>query len=218
MGRPRFSTAGLMVLVAVLAVDWAVMRYANVVSQRVSRHGLSLYYSWVPDRRHLPKDEPVYADYVAVLDSDRISGGLDLLAVGVTPMVSLLGLGCVMVLRNLAVQGRCSPFLLGLVASGSAVLFCYIGCCMLATERVDRYAVAASDLVLYLPAQVIGGMVSDEIGQLCGIATGMLVLGLPQVLLALLGGRLNEKRFRVTLMVMPRIETDSETATVGDPD
>jgi hypothetical protein len=123
-----------------------------------------------------------------------------------------------MLLRNLVVKGRCSPFLLGLVATGSAVLFGYIGCCILAAERIDRYAVAASDLVLYLPAQVIGGMVSDEIRQLCGIAAGMLVLGLPQVLLVLLGGRLNEKKFRVTLMVMPRNETDSETAIVGDPD
>jgi hypothetical protein len=207
-----------MVLVAVLAVNWAVMRNATAVSQRVRRLDLSLCYSWVPDRGHLPKGEPVYADYVSVLESDRISAGLGLLAVGITPMVSLLGLGCVILLRNLAVRGRCSPFLLGLVASGSAVLFCFIGCCILATERVDRYAAAATDLVLYLPAQVIGGMVSDEIGQAIYCTAGVLVLVLPQVLLALLGGRLNEKKFRVTLMVMPRIETDSETAIVGDPE
>ena len=128
------------------------------------------------------------------------------------------GIGCVILLRNLAVQGRCSPFLFGLAASGSAVLFGSVGCCILATERVDHYAGAASDLMLYLPAQVIGGMVSDEIEQALSCAAGMLVLGSPQVLLALLGDRLNEKKFRVTLMVMPLIETDSETAIVGDRD
>ena len=61
-------------------------------------------------------------------------------------------------------------------------------------------------------------MVSDEIGQAVSCAAGMLVLGLPHVLLALLGGRLNERKFRITFMVLPRIETDSEMAIVGGAD
>jgi hypothetical protein len=61
-------------------------------------------------------------------------------------------------------------------------------------------------------------MVSNEIGQTVSCAAGMLVLGLPQVLLAILGGSLNERKLRVTLMVMPRNETDSAMAIVGDPD
>jgi hypothetical protein len=122
MGRPRFSIAGLMVLVAVLAVDWAVMRNANAVCQRVSRHGLSLCYSWVPDRGHSPKDEPVYADYVSVLGSDRISAGLGLLAWGITPMVSLLGLGCVMFSGISRYKAGAPPFFSG---SWLAVRPCY---------------------------------------------------------------------------------------------
>ena len=52
MRRPRISIAGLMVLVAVLAVDLVVIRAGNAAIQRVSQHQLSRYYSSVPDRRH----------------------------------------------------------------------------------------------------------------------------------------------------------------------
>ena len=106
MRRPRISIAGLMVLVAVLAVDGVVMRFGLAASRRVIRHNVSLCYSWVPDRRH-PQDGPVYAEPVTILDGGRISEGLYLLTVGVPPMASLLGLGVVMMLRSLLHRGRC---------------------------------------------------------------------------------------------------------------
>lgn len=215
MRRPRISIAGIIVLVAVLAVDLVVMRAGIAACRGAIRHDLSLCYSWVPDRQHLPKDEPVYADYVSILDGDCISEVLDLLTAGVTPMASLLGLGVVMLLRSLVLRSQCSPFLLGFVASGSAALSAYVACCVLATEWIDRYAVPASNLVLFQPAQIIGRGISDEIRQAISSAVGIFVLGLPQVLLALLGGMLNERKLRVALMILPHTEVDSETATAA---
>lgn len=209
MRRPRISIAGIIVLVAVLAVDLVVVRAGIAASWRASRHNLSLCYSSVPDRQHLPKDEPVDADYVSILE---ISEVLLLLTAGVTPMASLLGLGVVMLFRSLVLQGRCSPFLLGFVVSGSAALSAYVACCVLASEWVGRYADAASNIVLlYQPAQIII-RVTDEIGQAIFSAAGMFVLSLPQVLLALLGAMLNERTLRVVLVVLAYTEVDTETA------
>jgi hypothetical protein len=95
MRRLRISITGIMVLVAVLAFDLVVVRAGIAACRWAIRHDLSLCYSWVPDRQDLPKDEPVYADYVSILDADVFSEVLDLLTAGVTPMASLLGLGVV---------------------------------------------------------------------------------------------------------------------------
>ncbi len=214
MRRCRISISGLMVLIAVLAVDWAVMKTGMAVSEKALRHNLSLCYSWAPDRRHLPKDEPVFSEYIDILDGGRVTEGLALLALGAVPMVSLFGLGCVIMFRNLASQGRCSPFLLGFIASGTAVLSSYVVSCMLATDWVQRYA----DWMLYLPARMIGNLISEEIRRAMVYSGVTLVLGLPQVLVAVLGGRLNARMLRIALVVMPRIATDSLPAIMGGAD
>jgi hypothetical protein len=107
-------------------------------------------------------------------------------------------------------RGRSSPFLIGFVASGLAALSAYVACCVLATEWVDRYAFAVSNLAPFQAAQIIGRGINDELGQAISSAVGMFVLGLPQVLLALLGGMLNERKLRVALMVLPHTEVDSK--------
>jgi hypothetical protein len=208
MRRPRISILGLMALLAVFALTLVLVRAALDASERVIRHSLTLCYSSVPDRRDLPKDEPVYAEYQTLLDVDVIATGLGLLALGGTPMASLLGIGLFLLLRGLVLHGRSSLFLLGFVAFGSATLVVYVACCVLAAECVERYAQAASDLLLYVPTRTAGGAMGDGIALVISYAAVMTVMIMPQVLLSLLGGVLNERKLRVCLQVLPRAPTD----------
>ena len=80
-------------------------------------------------------------------------------------------------------------------------------------EQIPR-----DDILGEEPAQshLIGGPRISSLGESCTTESG------PEPSLGPgpchCGVRLNEKKFRVTLMVMPLIETDSETAIVGDRD
>jgi hypothetical protein len=208
MQRPRIPILGLMALIAVFAVTLVLVRAAAEASDRVIRHTLTLCYSSVPDRRNLPKDEPVYAEYQTILDSDVIATCLGLLALGGAPMASLLGIGLFLLLRGLVLHGRSPDFLLGFVVSGSATLAVYVACCVLAAGWVERYAQAASDLLLYVPARAAGEAMGDDIALAISNAAVMTVLVMPQVLLSLLGGVLNERKLRVCLQVLPRTSSD----------
>jgi hypothetical protein len=204
MRRPRISMLGLTALFAAFAFTLVLVRAALDASERVIRHTLTLCYSSVPDRRDLPKDEPVYAEYQTLLDSDVIATGLGLLGLGGAPMASLLGIALYLLLRGLVLHGRSSIFLLGSVVSGSATLAVYVACCVLAAGWVERYVQAATDLLLYVPARAAGGAMGDDIVLAISTAAVMTVMIMPQVLLSLLGGVLNERKLRVCLQVLPR--------------
>jgi hypothetical protein len=207
MRLPRVSIAGLMALVAVFALTWVAVRAALQASEWVTRHSLTLCYSTVPDRRSLPKEEPVYPDYRPILDSDAIGTGLGLLAFGGTPMLSLLGIAAFLVLRGLVLRGRCSPFLLGFVVAGSATLAAYLACCVLETGSVEYCAATLTNLLLCVP-DLFADHIGDDVASAFFYAAVMTVLGVPQLLLALLGGVLNERKLRVVLQVLPRTADD----------
>jgi hypothetical protein len=125
MKQPRISIAGLMVAVALLALGWYMGLVGVESAEKLSRHNLSLCYSWAPDRGGLPEGEPTFSDYVPLLDTEEVTTGLSLLALGASPMASLLGLGIVMLVRGLFGRGECSPFLFGFLGSGAVALFGY---------------------------------------------------------------------------------------------
>jgi hypothetical protein len=199
-----------MVVVAVFAVDWVIVRAAVDASERVIAHDLSLNYSWCPDLQLIQKGEPVYTD-ADLFGAGDITTGLTMLAGGGIPMASLLGLCVIPLLRNLVLRGRCSPFLLGFVVSGTAALAAYAACCALATEWTSNAFDAARDIVLYVPAKVF------NVGQIhltTYVAASSLAVGfLPMVLVALLGGTLNKRKLHVALVVLPHTEVDLDEAT-----
>ena len=99
-----------------------------------------------------------------------------------------------------------SPRVLGQRVGASSRL-----CCVLRYWRRNgfgRYDEAATYLILFLPFQILGTVVVYEMAleTVC-----LLVLSLPQLLLALLGGRLNERKLRVTLMIEPHTGVVSES-------
>jgi len=197
-----------MVLVAILAVDWVVMKAGYAALQWATSRNLSLAYSWVPDRENLPPNEPVYPESTSILE-DRLEDCLALLVFGVPPMASLLGLVLVRLLTDLMRRGGCSPFLFGFLASGSGLLFSYVACSILATEWIMRHAEVSIHAVDFLASRIVGGRLGDELALAMDRAALILVLGWPQVILALLGARLNERKLRVTLMIVPYGRADA---------
>jgi hypothetical protein len=207
--RPRISIASLIVLFALLTVTGLLAIYGLAVSRQALDDNLALRYSWIPHREKVPRGDPVYAEHITILDTDQFAGGLRLLALGAPPIVAVLGLGVAMLIWNLITRGRCSPFLFGLLASGAAVLFAYFVASILAPHSVERYARVPANALARGPVAVAGGVVPDLLAGAIRNSAWLLVLGLPQVLVALLGGWLNEKILRITLTILPRTPIDS---------
>jgi hypothetical protein len=217
MRRPRISIAALMMLVALIALDWVVMSNGIALSKRVSRRNLTLCYSWSPERGSLPIDEPLYPDYVAILDSDHISASLAYLAVGTPPMLFLIGVASFTLLRNLVVRGCCSPFLLGFVSSGSAATILCAALCISRAALVERYAMAPVEFVFDMARQLIYGAFGNEIARAIGPLLAAIVLGLPPLIVALLGAKLNARILRVALVVLPRSGSAADAAVERNP-
>ena len=140
MRAPRISMTSILVLIALVAVNGVLAAAGLAVSQRVRHDQLMLRYSWVPEGPQVPRGDPVYAEYVTILDTERLAGVLDVLALGGPPIISVLGLGVVLVVRNLVVRGRCSPFLLGMVKCAGAVLLAYLIASILVPQTIERFA------------------------------------------------------------------------------
>src|SRR5262245_17741434 len=102
MKYKRITIARMMVLVGVIAVDWAVMRAGLNASDAIDRHRMYVSYSWIPDL----EGETTSFDIVPLLED--LSETVSLLALGGTLLASLLVLGFGVMIRDLVRRGRCS--------------------------------------------------------------------------------------------------------------
>jgi hypothetical protein len=204
---PRISIAGLMGVVAVLALAWYVALIGVAGAERAQRHNLSLQWSWTADSRDVPQDQPVYAEFAPLLESEQLMMGLILLALGAAPMAGLLGFGAWMMIRGLIGRGECSPFVLGFFASGTATLVGFIGLCFLAPPAVCEFLEMIVMYCALVPMEIAGFASGDQMERAIFHSTFMFVLGLPQVLFAMLGGWLNERYVRLTIKILPRTFT-----------
>ncbi len=201
MKRPRVSIAGIMVLVAVVAVDWVAIEWGFAASERLRGQGGTLLYD-----AGLNGEERL----VELFDINTIEYGVQFLVIGAPPMASLIALGCLGLLRDLARRGRTSPFLLGFVAGGVVALACFVACCLFAAGTINILATAAVLPAYWLAARVLPAPIAGLVGVLSEWSVLLVLMGLPQLLIALLAGWLNAKRLRVALVRQPHTSVGSE--------
>jgi hypothetical protein len=158
----------------------------------------------------LPPDLAVYLDHVPLLNADKLAMGLLLLALGAPPFASLLALGAGMMIRSLIARRECSPFLFGFLSCGSATLVGYIACLFMAPRWVEDYLEMLVIVLAFVPMEIVGSVTSNQMDEAITRSTFMTVLCLPQLLLALLGGWLNERYLRLTLKILPHASADSQ--------
>ncbi len=206
-----------MVVIALVAVNWALAMAGLAISERAGKHILALEYWWVPDARRATSDDPIFAEHFAILEQPNLSEQLAFVALGAPPIVSLLGFGVAMLLRSLIKRGECSPYVVGFLFCGPVVLFGYLVVVVLAPQTLETYARLLSEPAARLvPRAIARALAEAGLYEGFGFAHLMLVLGLPLVLLASLGGWLNERFLRIALTILPRASVDSP-ATPSPP-
>jgi hypothetical protein len=132
-----------------------------------------------------------------------------LIVVGSMPMASILMLGIPNLVRGLTGRGKIRPFLAGFEGVGWTVLLVYTVSAILFAEWVAGEV----DLFVQFPMNLIGrdaANESDPAWQLVGLFVVVLLLLLPQLFFALVGGWLNQ-RFKITIAIERRQATGLET-------
>jgi hypothetical protein len=125
-----------------------------------------------------------------------------LIIIGSMPMASILILGIPNLVRGSTGRGKIRPFLVGFEGVGWTVLLVYTGSAILFAESVAE----AIDLSAYFLMSLIG----VDTFQLFGLFVLVLLLLLPQMFVALVGGWLNQ-RFKITIAIKRRHATGLET-------
>ena len=123
-----------------------------------------------------------------------------------------------MLLRSLIKRGQCSPYVFGFLVCGPVVVFGYLVAVILVPQTLDSDPRLLSERVARLvPLAIARALVEAHLYEGFASAHLMLVLGLPLVLLASLGGWLNQRFLRITLTILPRPSVISPSATVSPP-
>ena len=122
-----------------------------------------------------------------------------------------------MLIWSLFAHGQASLFLFGFMTAGSVLLFAYLAVSILVPHTIDRYARVPASALARGPVALANSFFPELLEQAIRNAALMIVLGVPLILLALFGGWLNEKLFRITLSIQPRAvpaaaATDSPSA------
>lgn len=156
-------------------------------------------------------------DFAAIraLDAtNTVVGGM--MAIGSMPMAGILVLGIPSLVKGLRDRGEIRPFLTGFEAAGWTVLLLYTSSATLFPGPVAAAFISVSEFL----AKVLGldaADASDPGWQLFGLFFGMLILLLPQLAFALVGGWLN-RRFKFRITVERRRATRLVTMShSGDP-
>jgi hypothetical protein len=121
------------------------------------------------------------------------------IVIGSAPMVSLLALGSLLTLRDWSLKGECRPFWIGFLTCGSIALVIYVLHADLLCQPGRHYSV---DYELALNALLRrcgldwdpGNPGGHAVRYVIVIVSLVLLLALPQVLFAVLGGWLAERR------------------------
>lgn len=128
-----------------------------------------------------------------------------LIIIGSMPMASILMLGIPNLVRGSTGRSTVRPFLVGFEAVGWMVLLVYTGSAIVFAESVA----GAVDLSARFLMSLIGwdtANESDPAWQLVGLFVVVLLLLLPQLFVALVGGWLNQ-RFKIRIAIERRQET-----------
>jgi hypothetical protein len=132
-----------------------------------------------------------------------------LLVFGSMPMASILVLGIPSLVRGFTGRGKIRPFLAGFEGVGWTILLVYTGSASLFPESVA----GAIDLSSQFLMSLIGLDTADGPDpdrQLFGLFVVVLILLLPQLFVALVGGWLNQ-RFKIRITIERRHATGLET-------
>ncbi len=109
-----------------------------------------------------------------------------------------------MLLWSFITRGRSSTFLFGFLKCGSVLLVIYIIVSFVVPHIIERYARVPADALARWPVALANRQFPELLEEAIKNTSLLLVLGLPLVILALVGGWLNEKLFRVVLSREPR--------------
>jgi hypothetical protein len=131
-----------------------------------------------------------------------------LIAIGSIPMAGILMLGIPSLIKGLSGRGKVRPFLNGFEGVGWTILFVYTGSAILFPESIA----GQFESVLNSLMKVMGwdaADTSDASWQLFWLFVAILILLLPQSVIALIGGWLNQ-RFEFRITIKRRRETEFE--------
>jgi hypothetical protein len=165
MNLPRFSIAWIMAIIAIVAIDFAVIR-------ELDRTG-------------------------------TLVGGL--IAIGSLPMAGILMLGIPSLIKGFSGRGDVRPFLNGFEGVGWTILFVYTGSAILFPESIAGQLESVLDSLL----ELMGWDTSDPSWHLFGLFVGILIHLLPQSVIALIGGWLNQ-RLEIRITIKRRRATEFE--------
>lgn len=147
-----------------------------------------------------------FAAIRAVDGTNTLVGGL--IAIGSIPMAGILMLGIPSLIKGLSGRGKVRRFLNGFEGLGWTSLFVYTGSSILFPESIA----GQFESVLNSLVKVMGwdaADTSDPSWQLFLLFVGILILLLPQSVIALIGGWLNQ-RFEIRITIKRRRETEFE--------
>jgi hypothetical protein len=137
--------------------------------------------------------------------TSTVIGGL--IVFGSMPMASILVLGLPSLVRALVGRGQIRPFLIGFEAVGWTVLLIYTGSAILFPDSVAEHLSKAIQL---LPIDFNTPFWQGW----QGIIGEMLIVMIPQLVIALIGGWLNQ-RFKIRIIIERRRTTGHETMGVS---
>ena len=145
-----------------------------------------------------------FAAIRALSGTGTLVGGL--IAIGSLPMAGILMLGIPSLIKGLSGRGKIRPFLNGFEGVGWTMLFVYTGSAILFPESIA----GQFQSVLISLVKVMGWDVadtSDASWQLFWLFVVILILLLPQLVIALIGGWLNQ-RFEIRITIKRRRALD----------
>jgi hypothetical protein len=166
----RFSIAWIMAMIAIVAIDFAVIRCLDGTDSLIVK----------------------------------------VILIGSIPMASILVLGLPSLIRRITSRGKHRPFLVGFEAVGWTILLLYTGGAILFPESVATAIDSAGELLIG-PT----GHEDHPAWRSTVLFLGVMMLLLPQLVAALIGGWLNQtSEIRITIRRrrMMRLETVGRSA------
>ena len=132
-----------------------------------------------------------------------------LIVVGSMPMASILVLGIPSLVRGATGRGKSHPFLIGFEGVGWTALLVFTGSAILFPNSVAAAFVSVAEFLMkMLRLELFDG--PDPAWQMFGILFSVLILLLPQLVAALIGGWPNQ-RFKIKITIERRRVIGLET-------
>jgi hypothetical protein len=151
----------------------------------------------------------VAIDFAVIRELDRtgtLVGGL--IAIGSLPMAGILMLGIPSLVKGLSGQGKVRPFLNGFEGVGWTIMFVYTGSAIQFPESIAGQFESVFNFLMKVMGWVAADA-SDASWQLFWLFVSILIPLLPQLVIALIGGWLNQ-RFEIRITIKRRRATEFE--------